>query len=556
MRTVGLVILLTAPIAGVMFSQPATSADVAVIGLASVRVAEVWDAGTLAPIREAILAKAPRTRERLKDTIWLDFAEIERVTFCLFKIGAGDTEWKPAPVYLIVPRKPIDVEALARSLHRTASPKASQGPWAALPEFRVLDRGTRAGVSLIASADRIICIPPMLNPLDRHALESAMVAKVVQRDADRAAQLARENTIAIASFDVAELVRTFSSVPDGHGEGGEGTGIPPALMPLTKARIASFSATLAKSLALKAELSFASEEDAVSGKAGAEAVLSQIGQWIEEYPLDPIVAANRAALKELQTFAVQLLSGAAVVQEDRRVTVNADRELTAGVVNAMAGSVGLIEESVARAQSEANLKLIVTAVHVPDNDAANNADRGLIENICDDAGKPLLSWRVQLLPRLGEEELYKQFRLNEAWDSEHNKKLIAKMPKFYALPSTKTTAEGQTYYQAFLGKKGVAVRPILQDGDPHGLSYGMISDGTYCTVLLVEAAEAVPWTKPADIPFDPEAALPKLGGHFTGGFHVLLCDGRVRFAKDTVDPIALKAAITANGGEVHMLFND
>lgn len=552
MRTLGLVIVLTAPIAGVMSNEPADPADVAVIGLASVRVSELWDAESLKPMREAILAKASRTREQLKAAVGLDLAEVDRITLCLFKIGSGDTEWKPAPVYLIVPRKPINLESLAKSLRRTVSPPASKGAWAALPEFRVLNRGTITGASLIASADRIICIPPMLNPLDRDALESAMVAKVVQRDGNRAAQLARENAVAAASFDVAELVRTYSSEPGGDGEGGEANGIPPALMPLAKARIASFSATLAKSLSLKAEISFASEEDAAAGKAGAETALSQIGQWIEEYPLDPPVAGDRAALKELQTFAVKLLSGAVVDQEDRRVTLSAERPMTGGVIQAMANSVGLIEESLARSQSAENLRLIVTTVHA----SANNREQGLIENICDDAGKPLLSWRVRLLPHLGEEELYKQFRLNEAWDSEHNKKLIAKMPKVYALPTLKKSEAGQTFYQAFSGKKGAVARPILQDGDPHGLSYSMITDGTYGTVLLVEAANAVPWTKPEDIPFDNEGELPKLGGHFAGGFNVLLCDGRVRFARSDVDPVALKAAITANGGEVHMLFND
>jgi hypothetical protein len=35
-------------------------------------------------------------------------------------------------------------------------------------------------------------------------------------------------------------------------------------------------------------------------------------------------------------------------------------------------------------------------------------------------GKPLLSWRVHILPYLEEQALYSQFRLDEPWDSEHN----------------------------------------------------------------------------------------------------------------------------------------
>ncbi len=47
-------------------------------------------------------------------------------------------------------------------------------------------------------------------------------------------------------------------------------------------------------------------------------------------------------------------------------------------------------------------------------------------------GKPLLSWRVAILPELAQQELYDQFYLDEPWDSEHNKPLIAKMPAVYA----------------------------------------------------------------------------------------------------------------------------
>ena len=39
----------------------------------------------------------------------------------------------------------------------------------------------------------------------------------------------------------------------------------------------------------------------------------------------------------------------------------------------------------------------------------------------DKDGRPLHSWRVLLLPYLDEEELYKQLRLDEPWDSPHNK---------------------------------------------------------------------------------------------------------------------------------------
>ncbi len=54
----------------------------------------------------------------------------------------------------------------------------------------------------------------------------------------------------------------------------------------------------------------------------------------------------------------------------------------------------------------------------------------------DASGRALLSWRVHLLPFLGDEaaSLYRRFRLDEPWDSEHNRSLIPEMPQVYALP--------------------------------------------------------------------------------------------------------------------------
>ena len=39
-----------------------------------------------------------------------------------------------------------------------------------------------------------------------------------------------------------------------------------------------------------------------------------------------------------------------------------------------------------------------------------------------------------MLPYVEEGELFKEFKLDEPWDSEHNKKLLARMPKVYAIP--------------------------------------------------------------------------------------------------------------------------
>jgi hypothetical protein len=154
--------------------------------------------------------------------------------------------------------------------------------------------------------------------------------------------------------------------------------------------------------------------------------------------------------------------------------------------------------------------------------------------------KALLSWRVAILPYLGEESLYKQFKRDEPWDSEHNRKLLGKMPAVYAAPGTK--ASDRTYYQAIVGT-GAAWEPRRQLQFP-----GSIPDGTSYTILVVEAAAAVPWTKPEDLPYVSDQALPKFGRLFGGDFHALFADGTVKFLSAKADEQQLRYAIMPADG--------
>jgi len=47
----------------------------------------------------------------------------------------------------------------------------------------------------------------------------------------------------------------------------------------------------------------------------------------------------------------------------------------------------------------------------------------------DKDGRPLYSWRVALLPFLEHDPLYRQFRLEEPWDSAHNEPLSRTTPR-------------------------------------------------------------------------------------------------------------------------------
>jgi uncharacterized protein (TIGR03067 family) len=166
----------------------------------------------------------------------------------------------------------------------------------------------------------------------------------------------------------------------------------------------------------------------------------------------------------------------------------------------------------------------------------------------DRSGKPLLSWRVELLPYLGEKDLYQQFRLDESWDSLHNRKLLAKIPTAYSSVGRPPKVAYGTFNQVFAGKSclfELGKQIALED----------VTDGTVSTIAVIAAAKAVPWTKPTDLVYMANQPLPS----FADG---MIEDGLISFATadscphvipnafDEVKEKVFRAAITRNDREL------
>ena len=154
-----------------------------------------------------------------------------------------------------------------------------------------------------------------------------------------------------------------------------------------------------------------------------------------------------------------------------------------------------------------------------------------------------------LLPYLEQDDVYRAFRRDEPWDSEHNLKLLPRMPATYAAPWTKyvDVPPGHTVIKVFVGP-GAAFEP--------GKKLNLRSDfpdGTPNTLLVAEAGDPVPWSKPDDIPFAPDRPI-KLRGLFKNGFRAVTADGSgPHMIPHDCDEAALRAAITRNGGEKVLL---
>lgn len=271
-----------------------------------------------------------------------------------------------------------------------------------------------------------------------------------------------------------------------------------------------------------------------------------------------IQATNRDSGEALRKLADGLLKFAAQRSAPNPVAVSAlgrvevkliDDRLSADLdvdqlAKAIQPTLDAMREEAARGQCTNNLKQIMLAMHnfidVDKSRAFPPAYRA------DQSGKPLLSWRVLILPYLEQADLYKEFHLDEPWDSPHNKALISRMPEVYRCPALNGENAGRfkTTYLAPRGKTTMFPGAV-------GLKLKEITDGTSNTIAVVDAGDdrAVVWTAPDD--WEVEAALKPAAvlNHHPNGSKTGFADGSVRFLKSNIKPETLGKLLTPRGGE-------
>jgi hypothetical protein len=200
-----------------------------------------------------------------------------------------------------------------------------------------------------------------------------------------------------------------------------------------------------------------------------------------------------------------------------------------------------------RMKSHNNLMQVGLAIH-----NYNDTTGELPSSTYSPDGKPLLSWRVHLLPYLEQDILYKQFKLDEPWDSPNNMPLVNQMPKIYVLPNV-PPVPGKTHYRGFSSRGAVFDRRLIvnQQRPPKEMfGLGNFKDGTANTILVVEAADPVEWTKPDDLDASPGTPFPKMGTFQKGNkFQAVFGDGTVKLLRSDLPEGTLRALVTHSGGE-------
>ncbi len=158
-----------------------------------------------------------------------------------------------------------------------------------------------------------------------------------------------------------------------------------------------------------------------------------------------------------------------------------------------------------------------------------------------DGDKPLLSWRVLLLPYLGERDLYDQFKMNEPWDSPDNKPLADQIPEVYKTPDA-TPPE-----TCYLVPSGMGTIFSAKRGIPRGA----IHDGPENTLLVVEANldRSVVWTSPEELRFVQDNPSSGIGSFRRDAFLAVTADGAAHYLPNTLNADLMRALFTASGKE-------
>lgn len=512
----------------------------------TIRCSEVWDSPDLKPVREAAMTPADGVGRRFEKWSSLSPGDIERITL-VWPICTVSTEGI-VPILAVTLRKPTEWRPMLERLN-------------ALDFFDYETRRWR----LSGSDPRIKPVPQ--RKLDPNSLLVAESRTLLTAIDDRTLLLvpdAHSSSPGLAAL-VGQLLRKKSEGPlsEALAEGGKhtlvaGMFVPPAaalaessgamrgnhgFAPLLKARSAMLFADLGPKATLRLQAHFG---DADSAKAAAPAIKDIVASWrrdlenvLKSTPKEDLCTVRGPLIEPI----AEALEGAKIEVIESSVGVVTKVSLAPALAKSLAAMPGRIRESEDLTQTQNNLKQIGLAFH-----NFESAFAFMPNNVTSKDGKALLSWRVQLLPYLEQEPLYRQFQLDEPWDSPANKKLIEKMPKIYVLPGRETKEKGLTYFQMFSSPEA------LNDGSPLLVAgkrwvLDKITDGASNTSLVTEAQEPVIWTKPDDIVYDPKK-LPKLGSPARRRVYFLFADGSSRtMDRDLLTDELLKALITADGGE-------
>jgi hypothetical protein len=506
------------------------------IGFVHVRAADLWKSSWFKVYHDMLPKMGPETLARLEDRVTPPLSAIDRVTAVFLPPAPKSRELEVAA--LIHVTSPLETRKLLAGLKEI---KEGTTTFYLLPKegsLQILDKNTL----LIGTTEAPVALAQKGN------MPAAFAEGLALAASGKKTVVAALNTSIIPQQSLRDW--------------------PPILQPFAKAK--TLLATLDLSKEITAEVHFGFEDGELArdaeralgearelaklfmaqGKLELQKKLAQAERVAPLYNFEKVgeIVGPALALGMIKR-GEDLLATVPVTRADSRVNVKliVPEEISAYVGNGpvMLGlllpAIQKVREAASRQQDANQLRQMALAFHI-----YQDVHRHFPNAICDKTGKPLLSWRVAILPYIEQDSLYRQFKLDEPWDSEHNKKLLPLMPKLYQMVDA--PSETQTHFRVFVGP--VNARPTAMFRDyAEKVAFPHITDGTSNTILIAESADSAPWTKPDELAFDPSGPLPRLYRQ-RRGLNVAFGDGSVRFLSETIAEQTLRALITRDGGEV------
>ncbi len=559
-------------------AQPPAGADLVpanAAAFATLKVADLWDSDQFKPARDVLAKDDMRMLQQIEKAVGIPPAEIERITV-FWPVSVDDG----APYLVVTTRKPFNEAKVLKALRAMpvsamlgraldlAAPKAQSSPpkeaAPPIPDKKEPDKkdpdpcgaGDDKPTADAQPGDDLFFLPNhrpfeglclvddrtlLFLPLEeRGGAGAALVITHLLKKKANGPLTSALNESAKHTFVAAAKVPSFEAFG----------GLPAELVPfraLTKAKVVAMTADVGATAKLTATLTF---PDAAAARR-AEPVLKTLMILGEEQ----LATARKGAATDefaavflpLIDMAAKSLSQAQTKADGAAIVATTEAELGPAVTKAVAAAPQIIADSAERMRTLNNLRQIGLAIH-----NYHDSHNHMPLDILDATGKPILSWRVQILPYLEQDNLFRQIDMTKPWDDPVNKRFLENMPDVYRVHGRDIKVKGMTYLQMPSADKPNKGEPF---GDPFKLPgvkrhLATITDGTSNTFMVVEAEDPVLWMKPDDVKYDPKN-LPKLGAPDRGTFLALFGDGSVRvFQRKKLTDAALRGLLTVNGGEV------
>lgn len=292
-----------------------------------------------------------------------------------------------------------------------------------------------------------------------------------------------------------------------------------------------------KPLGIKLTISGATSESVETSPTANQVLSEKFADALKTLQQGSIPYWPRA--KRIDTFpstVTSALSQIKVTRSQGTFTIALDealiQKLARAIVPAFADQVGTTSDNF----KSNSARQLILAIH-------NHYDafRAFPKDITDEDGKPLLSWRVKILPFMDYSDLYSKFKLDEPWDSLHNRPLIDQMPSFLKTEDSLST-QGKTIWsipqgESFMG--GVS-------------TFDEVRDGTSNTIMIVgtTAKAAAIWTKPQD--WKPDTDNIKLGIFSESQSKIIFArtDGSVGSLTRKTSDDTIKSLLMVNDGHL------